>query len=117
MEEYTMVINFIANLILCLSFAGFMVFLFGRTNSRIYQLPWYKTIFVKFALALCTTGALLNAFMFSNPVWTEVLLNAGLAMLFGWAAWFHYKTFVIPYKESMRRPKKKKKTKRHLTKA
>lgn len=102
MEEYKMPINFASNLILSFAFALFMIFLFGRTNSKVYTLPWYKTLTIKVGMALCSCGALLNVFTFSNPPWTEVMLNTGLAFTFTWAAWFHYTNFVIPYKEECR---------------
>lgn len=111
MEDYKMPLNFISNLILSFSFTGFVIFLFGRTNSKVYELPWYKTLLVKIGLCLCTVGALLNIFTFSDPPWTEVILNSGLACLFAWAAWFHYKTFVIPYKQKNCKKSKRKRKK------
>lgn len=122
MEEYRMPLNFISNLVLSFAFALFMIFLFGRTNSKIYTLPWYKTIAVKIGMALCASGALLNVFTFSDAPWSEVILNTGLAFTFVWASWFHYKTFVIPYKNDICTPsstslkKKTKRVKRSLSK-
>lgn len=114
MEELKMPLNFIANMILSFSFTGFTIFLFGRTNSKVYKLPWYKTVVVKIGLALCTSASLWNTFTFSTPNASEVVLNIGLAVLFGWASWFHYKTFVVPYqkKTSGRITKKKTRKKR-----
>jgi len=120
MGSHLLAINFISNLVLSFAFVLFIIFLFGRTNSKVYHLPWYKTIVVKFGLSCCSAGALLNVFTFSTPPWTEVVLNMGLAMTFGWAAWFHYVNFVIPYKEAQNCPspsrKKSKTKKRQLTK-
>jgi len=110
MAEYTMLINFISSLILTISFTAFIIFIFGRPNSKLNTMPWYKTFLVKFGLCFCTAGALLNALTFSNPPWTEVLLNAGLAMVFSWAAYFHYIEFVC-VKEPVKTQKTKKKTK------
>lgn len=113
MEEYKMPINFIASGVLTIAFILFLIFVFGRINSKIYNLPCYKTIGAKIGLSLCTCGALLNTLTFSNPPWSEVILNTGLAILFSWASWFHYKTFVIPYKQMsmeckiQQQPKKK----------
>lgn len=90
-------VNFIANLILTLAFMLFLLFVFGRTNSKIYALPWYKTIMAKIGLATCAMGSLLNTLTLSDPPASEVLLNVGLAALFSWASVFHYKTFVVPY--------------------
>ena len=120
MESNLLAINFIANLVLSFAFVLFIIFLFGRTNSKVYRLPWYKAILVKFGLCCCSAGALLNVFTFSNPPWTEVVLNTGLAMTFSWASWFHYVNFVIPYKDSLNsQPPTRKKVKqntRRLTK-
>lgn len=92
-------LNFAANIILTIAFMMFMIFVFGRTNSKIYNLPWYKTIAVKVGLATCTIGAALNALTFSDPMPSEIILNVGLALLFSWAAVFHYHAFVVPYKQ------------------
>ena len=122
MEEYRMPLNFVSNLILSFAFALFMIFLFGRTNSKIYTLPWYKTLAIRVGMALCASGALLNVFTFSNAPWSEVILNTGLAFTFTWAAWFHYVNFVIPYKQKscpmnqISLQKKSKRVKKKLTK-
>jgi hypothetical protein len=91
-------INFAANIGLTGLMATFLIFLFGRDNSFVYKLPAYKTLALKAALAMCTAGALLNAVTLSNPAWSEVVLNTGLATLFAWAAWFHYGQFVQPWR-------------------
>ena len=100
MDGLMMPINVVANMVLAVAFTMFIIFVFGRTNSRIYQLPWYKTILVKAGLCLCTVGAFLNALTLSDPQASEVILNVGLGIMFTWAAWFHYRTFVIPYKQT-----------------
>lgn len=109
-----MPINFISSLILTLSFTAFIIFIFGRPNSKLNDMPWYKTVLVKLGLCFCTAGALLNALTFSDPPWTEVVLNTGMAMVFSWAAYFHYKQFVCLPKSQIKslKPKKKSKTKK-----
>ena len=92
-------INFAASVGLTGLMAAFLIFLFGRDNSFVYKLPGYQTLALKAGLAMCTAGALLNAVTMSNPPWSEVLLNTGLATLFGWATWFHYGRFVQPWQE------------------
>ena len=105
-------LNFIANIILTIAFTMFVLFVFGRSNSRIYDLPWYKTIAVKIGLCLCTMGAMLNALTMSNPPISEIILNTGLAVMFTRAAWFHYRTFVIPYRNKSEAVSVAKKTRR-----
>lgn len=53
-----------------------------------------NTVLLKIAICFCVTGSLYNAISFSNPPISEVILNFGLALLFSWAAYFHYVTFV-----------------------
>lgn len=114
-------INFAASLTLTGVLGAFLVFLFGRDNSFVYKLPGYKTLALKAGLAMCTMGALLNAVTLSNPPWSEVLLNGGLAVLFAWATWFHYSRFVKPWQDEQTalKPaaKGKRTTKRALQKA
>jgi hypothetical protein len=95
MNELTMWINFACNIILTVSFTAFTIFLFGRENSFVYTLRTANTVLLKVGICLCVSGALYNALSFSNPPISEVILNAGLAILFSWSAVFHYKKFVL----------------------
>lgn len=92
-------INFAASIGLTGLMAAFFILLFGRDNSFVYKMPGYKTVALKAGLAMCTAGALMNAATMSNPPWSEVLLNAGLCTLFGWATWFQYSQFVQPWQQ------------------
>jgi len=98
METAKLVTNFSSNIVLFIAFTAFIIFVFGRTDSKIYRLPWYKVIALRIGLAFVTCASLLNALTLSNPEWTEVLLNLGLAILMTWAAVFHYFEFVIPHR-------------------
>lgn len=98
MDTLKLLTNFSSNIILFLAFTAFVIFVFGRTNSKIHTLPWYKVIALRIGLAFVTCASLLNALTLSNPHWTEVFLNLGLAILITWAAAFHYAMFVVPYK-------------------
>lgn len=112
MEEYKMAINFVSSLVLSGAFTAFLIFVFGRQESKINQLPFLGILIPKIALAFCTAGALMNALTFSNPPWSEVVLNGGLALLFTWAAWFHWKFFVcLKEEEVVVKSARKKKTK------
>jgi len=98
-ESVKLWLNFSFSTVLFLSLGAFMVFVFGRDNSLAHRLPAWGNWLLRCGLAMCTAGALLNAVTFSNPSWSEVLLNAGLCTLFAWAAWFHYVQFVHPIKQ------------------
>ena len=41
MEGYTMLINFVASIILTISFTAFIIFVFGRPNSKLNEMPWW----------------------------------------------------------------------------
>ena len=90
-------LNFSASTVLFLSLGAFMVFLFGRDNSFAHRLPAYGNWLLRVGVSMCSAGALLNAVTFSNPSWSEVLLNVGLCLVFAWAAVFHYMRFVKPW--------------------
>jgi hypothetical protein len=94
--NWILMINFISNVVLTISFTAFLIFLFGRENSLIHKLKRINTIGVKIGLSICTAGALYNVLTFSHPPVSEVILNVGLAFVFCWAAWFHYQRFVSP---------------------
>jgi hypothetical protein len=49
---------------------------------------------IKVALAMTACGAFFNVLTLSNPGFSEILFNSGLAVVFIWAAWFHFKYFV-----------------------
>ena len=88
--------NFSISVLLSLCLGAFTVFVFGRHNSLAHRIPAASSWLVRIGLSMCSAGALLNAITFSNPPWSEVLLNGGLCVVFMWAAWFHYVRFVKP---------------------
>lgn len=96
--NWIVAINMVANCILTVSFGAFLVFLFGRENSLIHKLKNYNMAFVKVAMGVCASGSLYNVLTLSEPPISEMVMNIGLAMLFLWAAWFHYCRFVKPLK-------------------
>jgi len=95
MNEATMWINFVSNIVLTASFTAFTIFLFGRENSFVYTMRTVNTVLLKVSICFCVAGSLYNTLTFSNPPIGEVVLNAGLAILFVWAAVFHYKQYVL----------------------
>lgn len=101
--NWILIINLISNVVLTVSFAAFLIFLFGRENSLIHKLNGISTIGVKVGLSICTAGALYNVLTFSSPPISEVILNVGMAFVFCWAAWFHYQRFVNPSRTKNKR--------------
>ena len=87
------IINAVSNLIMTIGITAFMVFVFGKSNMM-YKLGWLERNFIKVALAVTASGSLFNLLNFKNPPTSEVILNTGLALVFSWGAYFHFKYFV-----------------------
>lgn len=87
------IINAIANIIIALSVAMFMIFVFGR-SGMIHKIHWLERIIIKVGLALLSAGSLFNFLTLRHPQNSEIILNIGLAVVFGWGAYFHFKYFV-----------------------
>jgi len=87
------VINTLANIVISLSVAMFMIFIFGRSNMM-NRVNWMERVTIKVGLALLSAGSLFNFLTAPNPRFTEVILNIGLAIVFAWGAYFHFKYFV-----------------------
>lgn len=86
-------INLIANILLTIGVCLFMIFVYGR-STMIDNLHSFERWVIKIALAVTACGSLFNVLTFSNPELPEIIFNTGLAIVFVWAAWFHFKYFV-----------------------
>jgi hypothetical protein len=91
--ETNQVINLIANILLTIGITLFMVFIYGR-STMIDKLPFLERIIIKIALAMSACGAFFNVLTITASHESEILFNSGLAVVFIWAAWFHFKYFV-----------------------
>lgn len=88
------IVNLIANVTVTVAGTLFIIGVFGRRSKTIESMPKFEQQFLKVALSILAAGSLLNVLTVYTPHFTEVILNVGLAMLFAWAAWFHWKYFV-----------------------
>jgi hypothetical protein len=91
--ETSQLINLIANILLTIGITLFMVFVYGR-STMIDKLPFLERIIIKIALAMTACGSLFNVLTLAASHPSEILFNSGLAIVFVWAAWFHFKYFV-----------------------
>lgn len=89
------IINSIASAIISGSVAILMVDIYASETSPIYRYPLFKTIHIRAALALVSSGAMLNVLIGSVPPWSEVVLNVGLALFFSWLLLFYNRYFKI----------------------
>lgn len=88
------VINLFANLVLMTSVTFFIIGVFGRRSHMIEKMPLIEQYFLRVSLSLLAAGAFFNVLTHPIPHFTEVVLHVGMAMLFAWAAWFHWNYFV-----------------------
>lgn len=86
-------INLLANILLTVGVTMFMIFIYGR-STMIDSLHTFEKMLIKVALAMTACGSLLNVLTLANPSFSEIIFNSGLAIVFVWAAWFHFKYFV-----------------------
>lgn len=91
--EISQTINLISNILLTLGITMFMIFVYGR-SSMVDRLHFIERVSIKVALAVTACGSLFNVLTLSNPSFSEIIFNFGLAIVFVWAAWFHFKYFV-----------------------
>lgn len=91
--EAIKLINAFCNVVICISISAFMIFIFGRLDLTA-KFGTVQRWIVKSGLALIAAGSLFNFLTMSVPPVTEVILNVGLAIIFLWAAVFHYNHFV-----------------------
>ena len=85
--------NGTANALIAAGGIAFVLFVFGRPESKIYESPKIAKL-MKLGLSLVSVGALLNIVTFSTPPVSEIVLNAGLGLTFVLAAVWHFRTFV-----------------------
>lgn len=95
MTDFPILLNAVCNAIIFLSMLMFIIFVFGRKNSKIYAYGDFQAFFLKFGLVSICLGSFLNILTFSSPPYTELVLNVGLAAVFLWGAIFHYIAFVV----------------------
>ena len=88
-------INSIANLIVCIAIFVLIVDIYASTSSPISRYPMFKTFHVKAGLSLTAAGSLLNVLVDVTPIWSEAILNIGLAFLFSWILIFYQRYFKI----------------------
>lgn len=91
-----LIVNLIANIILCLGGTAFYLAIFTRETSIVHKWPVLRHWALRVGLLSFMSGTLLNVLTLNPSNLTQVILNVGLALVFGWAVLFHYKYFYPP---------------------
>ena len=87
------VINEVANFLMCVSVTMFYVYLYGDKSKVVHRWSFVGHWTLKLGLIGIIIGSALNVLTLSDPPLTEVVLNVGLALTFVWAYLFHRKMF------------------------
>lgn len=87
-------LNIASNSIMAGALVVFIILMFGRAESLVNKFPKWEYWMLKLGLAASASGALFSALTNPSVTWTQFTRNAGLALLFVWAAFFHYRYFI-----------------------
>ena len=93
-ESVLVAVNAAFHTIGLLGLSSFVVLLYGRENSLVHTWPRWRSLSLKAALSMVCGGHLLATFNDKPTPIGEILLNGGLAVLWVWAAVFHYQHFL-----------------------
>ena len=93
-NEIITIVNELANITICLSMILFIIFVFGRLNSKMNQLPIVERTLVKLGLILICCGSLYNFLICKQTDIFQTIMNLGIALVFSWGAYFHFKYFI-----------------------
>lgn len=86
-----MIVNTLSHVVSLIALSTFVVFLFGRPNSLVHAWPRWRAFALKAGLAVAVLGHGLSAIRYPLG---ETLLDSGFAVVWVWAAVFHYQHFV-----------------------
>lgn len=84
-------INNISDLIISISLIFFLYFVY-REGGMIEKVNVLERLFVRIALALGASGSMYDFLSQSNRA--TFLIHLSFAMIFSWAAYFHYKYII-----------------------
>lgn len=83
------IINLVSNVVIFTSVLMFVISVFGNAKHPIWNSA-YQAYVAKIGLCISGCGALLNILNLSTPNITEIILNIGLSLNFGWLSWWQY---------------------------
>lgn len=103
--------NAAANFVAFVGSLFFIIFLFGKSDSKVNQFPLLQHWIIKIGLCTMCAGALFSTMAYPIVVWQQLTRNVGLAMVMVWGATFHWKYFMTkpePKKRVIKRAVKSK---------
>ena len=93
-NEIIIVVNELANISICFSIILFLIFVFGRLNSKMNQIPIIEGTIIKLGLILICCGSLYNFLSCKPTNIFQTIMNVGIGLVFSWGAYFHFKHFI-----------------------
>ena len=95
------VLYWIANLCGLVGMVIMIVGMYGRENSRVYRWPRWQAVSLRSSMVAVIVGHAYCVIDMGTPTIGEVILACGLGFLFPWTAWYHWRLFVVKYRESI----------------
>lgn len=87
------VIFAIVNFVLTIASVGFYLLIFGKGSSAVYKWGFIGHWSLRLGLSLIISGAFLTLLTLPTPNPIQLVRASGLALIFVWAFFFHYKFF------------------------
>jgi hypothetical protein len=84
------VVKVIASGVLAAGVSAFMIMLY-RSDGVVRRWPLTGSFLLRISLVATASGSLLNCLTMSTPAISEIIVNCGLAGIFSWGVYFHYK--------------------------
>lgn len=81
-------VNLVSSAMIAISVTGFM-FLIQHEDSPVTKMNFFMRSWIRLSLVAISAGGLFNVVTLSTPHWSEILLNAGIGLLFTWAFYWH----------------------------
>jgi len=89
-----LIINCVSNCFIALSVSGFIALL-RHPKSPIEHMPFVIKTWIRCSLGFIAAGSLYSAMALSNPRWSEIITNIGVANMFSWAFFWHKRSWRI----------------------
>lgn len=93
-ENTSLIVNLVANLVTLVCMTMFYIYLFGDHNKMVAKWSFVSHWTLRMGIIGMIAGTFFNTLTLSTPDWSEITLNCGLALLMFWALLFHRKMFL-----------------------
>lgn len=83
-------VNLISNVIVFFSTIAFILFVYGKKNSKLNSISFIEKTVMRIGLLTICFGCLFSFMEHTTPPLSELIVKLGLAIVFLWGAVFHF---------------------------